>query len=90
MTQASGEKVNAEVAAAHYAGALSPATNHSSSGGGSHSLSPPLSWGILGDPVMLSIVSGRLGVFCSQHVYGKLRSSTTAILKGVVSPATSL
>lgn len=61
--------------AARHAGDPSPETSHARSGGvWAHTVLPPLLQGTPGDPVMSSIVSGWLSLFCSLLVYRKLRS----------------
>lgn len=74
VTQASGEKVSSVTAACHV-GDPSPETSHARNGGvWAHTALLPLFQGMPGDPVMSSIVSGWLSLFCSLHVYQKLRS----------------
>lgn len=79
VTQASGEKVSSGTAA-HHVEDPSIATSHARNGGVcAHTAMPPLFWGLPGDSVMSSIVSGWLSLFCSLHVYRKLRSRMAAL-----------
>lgn len=61
--------------AARHAGDPSPEISHARNGGvWAHTALPPLLQGIPGDPVISSIVSGWLSLFCSLPVYQKPRS----------------